>query len=287
MNRMSCVVVLGLAWAAAPGRAEEYPYCQLMDRTTDPFAEASLTYVAQEKVDGGSTWGSTEYRAASDLAYLRTEYGDLDLGARLYLGVSRGGKAIDMPDRFGELAFRVRWSLRTPQAFTYSVDAYPGLYSDFEDIGFEDFGMPIELSGIQAFSPTLSARLGLAVYPGFERPFDPRAGLRWAPREDLLLDLFYPESRVVWQYDRFLALTAGVAFDRVREYQLRDSDGRDRLLFEETRWYVGTNYRLNDMLLLMGRVGLVRNREIDFAHDSEASSLDDGFYITIGLGGLL
>ena len=294
---LAALVAAGLAaplhaqWAPATPAAEpggsDFPYCQIADRMVDPMWSLTLSYVSREPVDGvGTDVGFFDEQARASFYYLRTPYGNLDLGATLDHRFVIGGDELDLPSGLARIAADARWDLRTVEAFTFRVEGHPGYYGATDHIGAHGLTLPFAISGIQAFDPTVSAQLGVAVFPGFQREFDPILGVRWAVTDDVLLDLFYPVTRVLYKPAVDWQVFGGLGIYRTREYFLADDDPRERVLCDESRLFVGFDFLPDESLRLGLRAGYAFNRSIDFARGAPNEfDLDAGWFAAFELGG--
>jgi len=262
------------------------PFCQILDRLEDPVWHATVGYVAQEDVEDANDFGLIELETGAGLAYLHTAAGTFDLRLRFDVDVTTGSGGVDLPDQYGSLALELDWALRGASGRSLLLEASPGFYTDFEDLSGKDLFVPLRASMVQAFNDRISGQAGLAVFPGFDRVVDPIAGIRWGLSDSWLLDLFYPDSRLVFSPVPALRLHAGYSIREYPEYQLADDDDRDRFLYREQRWYLGAQYAIGDTAHLLVDAGRVVHREIDFENGA-GGDVDPALFVRIGLGGLL
>ena len=264
------------------------PYCQILDRTDNLSWQAVAGYVAEEDVQGsGYNFGLVDVKVGAALAYYRTGIGDVDVKAGFdgFAILENGG--LDLPQQVGALAADVQWVHRWMNGLAVQVEAWPGFYSDFEDLSGEDVFVPFEVAGVYAVNVNLAALAGARIYPDFDQTLVPHAGLRYALGNNLLLDLFYPDSRITFSPNETCDLYAGLGFRNYLEYQLEEGDPRNRLLLDEDRVYVGIDKAVSDQLQVMLQVGQVFNREIDFDSGTEAGGdVGDALFVRVGLGGL-
>ena len=282
-----CAILLGLAGQIyAQGN---YPFCQILDRTDIPPWELHAGYVTREEVSepGGDDLGIFEMKGRGGLAYYRTGYGDFDITSQFDIFAFMGDGGIDLPDQVASLNLNGSYIRRNEQGQAMKLDVAPGIYSDIEDLSADDFFVPMTLSGIQALNPQISGLLGIAVYPGFEREFDPRFGIRWVPSDSVAIDLMYPESKVTISPALGWDVYAGVKIHSFAQYQLEEDDEREALTYEETRFYVGLNQPYTDTVRIQYQIGIVSERSLDFVHQSDEMDVDDGYFLSIGLSGML
>lgn len=262
------------------------PYCQILDGTEEAAWAANFSYTAAAKVKApeGNDVSMWSFAGGGGLYYWRTENGGWDLSGAYDVSFLDGSGGIKMPDRLVALKLGVSYVVRNSQGSALKVDLFPGIYSDVEDLSGKDLFLPLQVSAIQAFNPQISGLIGLAVYPGFQRTFDPRFGVRYAPIDDVRIDLMYPESRITYRPDE-LEFYAGIRHDAVKEFRLKDSDSRDSIALRETRALLGAAWPLSDILRMSVEVGYVINREIEFDHNAADHDWKEAAYFRVGLGG--
>jgi hypothetical protein len=209
------------------------------------------------------------------------------LRSALELRAFTGDGGIGLPDQVGVLKLDVDFIHRTRGGFSLRLGLAPGLYSEFRNLSGRDFFIPFRVVAMRSFNPVCSGFLGAAVYPDFDHVVDPRVGLRWAVLEGLLLDLAYPESAVTVMPDGPLWVSAGLKVALYPEYQLEKDDPRERLLYDEKRWYGRVLLALSEATRFFVEAGQVFDREIAFAREAAASDLDDALYVKVGLGGFM
>lgn len=267
--------------------SEELPYCQILDRVVDPVWQTTIGYYTRENIRGGSDFGIMEFDASSGLAFYRTRYGEVDIKSGVDLNVIVGSDGVGLPNQFGSIHMDVAWTIRQPDGFSLRLSAFPGLYSDFEDLSAEDFFIPMDISAIWAFHERASGLLGVAIFPDFDQTMEPRAGIRWAMSDFATMDIFFPESRLRLTPNEFYAINMGVSINKYAEYQLDEGNPRDRLMLDETRFFLGMEFSQSDATRFLIEVGRIVNRDIDFEEVGSRAHVDDGFYLRVGLTGAL
>lgn len=286
MRNFRCLYLVAAFAAPAVLAQSSAPFCQILDGAEDQAWTAGLGYTAPSKIeapDGGDValWS---LNGGGGLYYWRTGTGDMDLSGAYDIWAIDGSGGIKLPDRVAALRLDFSFVKRDSNGSALQFDLYPGIYSDLEDVSLEDLYLPFQVLGIQAFNPQISGLIGVAIYPGFDRSFDPRFGIRYAPVESVRLDLMYPESRVTFRPD-ILELYAGVRHDAVNEFRLEENDPRDSFAFRETRMYVGAAWPLNDLLRFNVELGYAFNREVDFDRNESSRDWGDAVSLRVGIGG--
>lgn len=289
MRRIKVLALLALGWVAAQASAQTtYPYCQIVDGTEIPAWIAAADYTASSRVegDGGKDVAVWHIGGGGGLYYLRTEYGDVDFTGWYDIWAWDGSGGINLPDQTAALRLRADYTYRTMAGTALRVGLKPGFYGDLGEVSFDSFFLPFEVLAIQSFNPQISGAIGIAVYPGFDRVFDPRFGVRIAPVEEMRVDVMYPESRVTYR-PAIWEVYAGVRHEAVNEFRLEEDDPRDLFGVRETRAYVGGAWPVNDVVRMLAEIGMAFNREFDFKNRAPSRDIEDAWFIKIGVGGAL
>lgn len=285
--RISRVLIVAMIAAAPSSFAQSSaPYCQILDGTESPAWTAKFGYTANAKIKAPeghnvSTWS---LGGGGGIYYWRTSAGDFDLTGAYDVSVFDGSGGINMPDHVAALRLDLAYVTRDVNGTALKVDVYPGIYSDMKDVSLEDFYLPFQVLAIQSFSPQVSGLIGLAVYPGFDRWFDPRFGIRAAPSENWRVDLMYPESRVTYRPDA-LELYASLRHNAINEFRLKESDKRGSIEFTDTRAALGAGWQLNDLLKVNVEAGYAFGREVMFDHKAPDRDWRSAPYFSVGIGG--
>ncbi len=280
-------MVLGFGAVAAGGQST-FPFCQIVDGTDYPAWDVEATYTAPADVrsDAGRNIAFWALRGGGGLFYRATGSGDVSLGGRYDVWFADGGGGVALPDALAALRLEAGWTLRWWDGRALQLTLRPGLYTDAADWSSKDVFYPFEALGIRAVNPRVSALLGLAVYPGFDRAFDPRFGFRYAPADSIRLDLMYPETRLTYRpMDWEVAL--GVRHEAVREFRLEESDPRRLVALRDTRIYLAAAWTAAGALRVTAEAGRVLNREIDFERVETVLDVEDSWYVQLGVGGVL
>ncbi len=159
------------------------------------------------------------------------------------------------------------------------LELRPGIYSDFEDISFDDFNLPGYLIGMWSPNENLTWIFGAAFDPrygvffgGDNVPVFPVVGVRWTFAEDWTLNLVMPKPRIEYRVTEQLTLHAGAEWRgggyRVRE-DMGDSFGRAdlnnaRLRYREIRAGAGLAWRFHPAIALEIEGGWLVSRELDY-----------------------
>jgi hypothetical protein len=289
MNRNGLVAWCLVVAAATAHAQQNFPYCQILDRVDEPAWQAHVEYVAGADVDDpqGDDFSVTSLRGGGGLYYWRTGAGDVDLSGHYLVSWLSDDGGIGLPDQVADVHVDAAYVWRRWDGSAVRFTASPGVYSDLKDPGFSDVFVPFEVVGVQAFNDRLSGLLGVAIYPGFDRHFDPRFGVRYAVDDAWSVDVMYPESRVLYRPSAGWEVYAGIRNEAVAEFNLDSDDDRDSFQYDETRVYAGVHAPLGDLLRIMVRAGWALNRTADFGRGQPARDVDDAMFLSAGVGGAL
>lgn len=285
--RISRLLFVATLLAATQSFAQpSAPYCQILDGTEEPAWTIKLGYTTAAKIKApeGHDVSVWSLAGGGGLYYWRTSVGDFDLSGAYDVSVFDGSGGINMPDRLAALRLNLAYVARNVNGTALKVDVYPGIYSDLSDLSLKDFYIPFQALAIQAFNPQISGLIGLAIYPGFDRWFDPRFGIRAAPSEDWRVDLMYPESRVTYRPES-IELYASLRHNAVNEFRLKESDERGSIALRDTRAALGAGWQLNDLLKVNVELGYIFGREVEFDHKAPDQDWRNATYFSVGIGG--
>jgi hypothetical protein len=265
-------------------QSSSYPFCQYLDRNDEPYGEGFIGYTFQADVDApdANPLGMVDFSAGGGFFYFETDIGEFDIRGDVDGMVFVDGGGLRLPNQVGTATLGLRYIWRDYSGLSLKVDTWPGIYSDWRDIDGGDLFMPFGFTAIWAINPELAALAGFEVYPEFQREVDPRIGLRWAPLENLVLDLAYPESKIAFAPNLEWDFYAGASMIKTMEWQLKRSDERDHMMIDENRVFAGVRKLLLNDLKLIFEFGQVFDHELDFT-EGPAVDIDDALYVRTGI----
>lgn len=288
-----CLMLCGLTLAGTvPAFAADraLPYCQFLDRADEPAwtVQGGLLSSSSVQGPGGRSFSVTEVQGGGGLYFGGAPGGAVEWAGR-YAGYAFAGSGgVDLPDAVVDLHVQAGYVWRHWDGRSLRLRAEPGFYGE---PGAWDTGsalrIPFEVLGLQALGPRWSGQLGVAVYPGFTRSFDPRFGLRYALSDTWSVDARYPESQVVWRNPEGTEAYVRLRNDPLHEFWLEEEDARRTFRFEEARLVAGWAGAVGPGLRLRLEAGWVFNRSVDFARGFANRAVDDAWLVSAGLGGTL
>lgn len=271
------------------GAGQEPPFCQILDRVERPAWEVQGVYRARAGVEapGGRNYSVYEVRGGGGLLFADAPGGGVEVRGGYAAQFHQGDGGVDLPDRVLDLHLDAAYVWRHWDGRSLLIRLQPGFYGQPDDLDADALYVPFEVTGVQALAPRLSGLLGVVLYPGFDRAFDPRFGVRYALSDHWSLDLQYPESRLLWRSPRGQEVYALVRNDPINEFRLEAEDARRAYRYEESRVAAGWVIPLGDRLRLRLEAGYLFNRSVDFARGASGRAVEDAPLLGVGLGGPL
>jgi len=285
MKKLGLFLALATFTAFAANGQDDYPYCQILDRIDVPAWEVRGSYDTSAEPDNSpDEFSVSRINGGGGLYYLRGEYGALDITGSYDARFFSGDGGIGLPGQVYDLHLGFAYVARNMNGQAARLAVNPGLYSQLGDLSTDDTFIPFDVRAIQAINDQFSLYLGAAIRPGFEQTVDPRFGMRYAPTDEWLLDLAYPETRVTYTPEPELDIYAGIKIDNTSEWTLDDDDPLESLRYNEVRSYVGVEAPIAEDLRLLCQAGFIFSRSVDFADGLPAYDVGDAWFISAGLG---
>ncbi len=260
------------------------PYSVLLDHGEQTLWRAWGGYVFQADVDapGVKPLGLAEFFVDGGLFYFQTSLGELDVRPMADGIVFVDGGGLALPNQVASAQLGLQWLWRGPEAWALRLSAHPGIYSDWRDLSGDDLFVPFGADVIWSPHPQVSLLAGVEIFPGYRRDFDPRLGLRWLIHESLVLDLFYPESRLTFTPNLEWEVYAGAGMYPDREWRLRSQDERRRLILDENRLFAGFSLLLLNDLRVRVEGGEVFGRQLDFKK-GQPVDIEEAWFLRAGV----
>ncbi len=180
--------------------------------------------------------------------------------------------------------FNFQWNQRFVNGFGMELNATPGLYSVVDQVDGESFSVPFGLTGIMAFSGDSAVYAGVNVYPNFQQTVDPVLGFRWSDRDDVVVQIGYPETRVEYSPSREFRLITGAQMALWPDYSMGD-DARERIQYSEGRGFGRVEFGVTEFTMLSIEGGYAFERTISFASSSDDVEVEGAPYVRFGIHG--
>ncbi len=288
-NRVCFAVLSLISIPALAAERSDVPYCQYLDRADEPAWQVQGSAISSADVQGdkGRSFSALEVTGGGGLLYADVPGGSMGLGGAYAVYAFEGNGGISMPDAVADLHLEAGYLWRHWDGRSLQLSARPGFYGEVGAWEADALRVPFEVLGIQVLGPRLSGQLGVAIYPGFTRAFDPRFGLRYAISDAWTADVGYPESRLAWMNREGWAAYALVRNDPINEFWLDDDEVRRTFRFEDTRVVAGVEAPLAGALRLRVELGYVFQRSVDFGGAEPNRSVEEALVVGLGLSGAL
>jgi len=285
------ILLLGIsASVASAAKSKSQSVDQILDVPSDPMYRLSVGFVESSPVEsGGSTslmeldghWGGFPY-------FWDVLFGDIDVALNMNTTFLSYSTEAQLPGQYGRIAFDAGWTCRFRQGISVQARIYPGIYTDFEELGSDALYLPFSLAVIKTVNPKLSGILGAEIRPGFKQEVMPLIGIAWMIADDMRLDARLPESRFSYYLGKGWSVHAGFKWQNM-SYAIEKNDlGAGQMTVEDFRFFGGVIYRLSDNVQFAGEIGTVTGRsfEYDKVTSGSESSYDASsapfFKFTIG-----
>ncbi|MFO1531768.1 MAG: hypothetical protein U1F77_19040 [Kiritimatiellia bacterium] len=294
-----CILAFAPAFAQqAEVDAQQGYWRPILDKTPDTFWNTQLGYVFPAKPDF-KAWddiGIFEISGEGNFWYTETDFGgDFHLKGDLDAFILNGFDGVSSGYPMVAARLNLLYSQRFIDGYGMQTELMPGLYSTLDGLTGKDFALPFSLAAVKDVSPGFGALLGLSIYPGFDQTVDPKVALRWEISDDpdpgkpayLTAEIGYPESKIRYTPDDEWALVGGFRMWNWPEFQMDEEDARERIMFDESRLFIGAELPFDEAVLGYVEAGYAFGRTIDFENNKAQAEvdLDNAPYLKIGMGG--
>ena len=205
-----------------------------------------------------------------------------------------GGEGLPIPSSLQELTLIVGADVSLSDHWLMRVEVMPGIYSDFADVGFEDFNAPFNMGFTYLVNDRIQWAFGFQVNFMSDWPIVGGAGMRWQVSDYWTLNLMVPRPRIEYQAGEGLTLFAGCEFRggsfRVADY-FGEGLGREQLNgalvdYREYRAGAGLSWLAHQgggmELSVELQGGVAFDREFDFHRTSIDLDCDPAPYASLG-----
>ncbi len=215
-----------------------------------------------------------------------------ELFLRLGFGYSAFFFDFDGTDRFPDQVHRINLLLgggvSVNERLKLFISANPGIYSDLEDVSWEDVTATALAGAIWTWNEDFQLVLGLRVTPVDKYPVLPLAGFKWQLGEQWSINVMYPRSSIEYRPISWLQLYAGAelrgANYRVSEnFQGTTPDGRslagEWLGYSHVSAVAGATFQISKQTSLEIGGGYVVRRKFDYPDVDFSEEVEDGSFI--------
>ncbi|OGR28761.1 MAG: hypothetical protein A2X79_02025 [Desulfuromonadaceae bacterium GWB2_53_15] len=154
-----------------------------------------------------------------------------------------------------------------------TLKVYPGLYSDFSDIGSDDLRLPVLALGGYAFDSGITLVGGFAYrFGNHDSTIIPAIGITYQLDERWRLSIIAPRPAVIYNASREMSFFVGGDFAS-DEYELKDrSLGAKVIKYRDYKVMGGVEYLPQPAVKLTGAIGYAFDRRFDF-YDGNRSGM--------------
>ncbi len=276
-----------IAVCSARAQPPSVAYCVLLDHYDEPVWSSYAGHVDRSRGDGFKSLGQWELGAHTGLFYAHTAFGEWDLRGGIDSIFFTGKGQHRLPDHLAAVRLDVDGTWRLAGDNALRLGFAPGFYSEIHKARSDHLFYPFRVHGIRAFTGDLSGLLGMDFYPGFDRWYNPRLGVRWMISDFLMLDAFYPKTEMVFRPAMAWTTRIGMEFEEVWEYRLKSRDDRKGLRMKGTRIYAGVEYEMINQVAWILQIGRMVDRSMQFRRNYPTLEINDAYFIRFGLGGML
>lgn len=276
-------------------------------RTLDetPFEVSNISHELElggSHVFGGDTEFSGDSAGVSEWTAEMQYVAIMPMGSSAYFraGVGydsywfSGAAGLPVPPSLQELTLVLGADVSLSDHWLMRVEVMPGIYSDFADIGWEDFNAPFNMGFTYLVNDRLQWAFGFQMNFMSDLPIVGGAGVRWQVSDYWTLNLMVPRPRIEYKAAEGLTLFAGCEF-RGGSFRVAEDfgEGLDReelngalIDYREYRtgaglsWLAHQGEGLELSVDLQG--GVAFGREFDFHRTSIDLDSDAAPYASIG-----
>jgi hypothetical protein len=258
---------------------------------------AEMTYTAPGDLKGDG-WDGGEV----DMLALRANYTrrfELNRAWSASAGLGWDGTWFDvpagapLPENLNAVALRAGVQWRPSSKWTVFLEARPGVYSDFEDVGWEDVNVPVVVGAGYVVNTNLTVVLGMGVNWWSRLATIGGPGVIWQIAEDWRLNAVLPRPTIEWGAGEDWTLFAGgeirgaswrLGEEFGREHGDADLDG-DILGYREIRLGGGFRRAIGSGLRLTVEGGWAVDREFEFKDRERELDAGGAPYVQAGIAG--
>ncbi|GAB4243852.1 MAG: hypothetical protein OHK005_08440 [Candidatus Methylacidiphilales bacterium] len=183
--------------------------------------------------------------------------------------------------------------LQLSEKWLIRAELQPGIYSDFEDITFDDVNCLFILGGTYIVNPDLQWFFGVSVDPRRKLPVFPGVGVRWKFHRQWTLMALFPKPRIEYapteQWTLFVGGEAkGGTFTVSENFGTMNgvpSLNNDPVEYVEFRTGAGVSYKFSRALTAEIEGGYVPYRKWDYARAGESIKAEGAPYVQISVTG--
>lgn len=242
---------------------------------------------AEADKDGTHSLSSLEI----ELHFLLSEYRDVlggDVSLKLnprFTIFTEDGQYKVLPALLLDVPLEFQWVWRFVNAWSFEFGAKPGIYSDFEAMGFDMFGLPLSACLYYAMIPELSFRAGVEARPGWDRIVMPLVGIAWEPNDIFRLEVGLPQTLIDIRLGRVGLYGKAEWLNSTFNASGKDYHP-DEITIDFWRVGAGLSFHFTEEVSAAFELGSIVNRTIEAegGYGTDELDLDNTFYFGFVIG---
>jgi hypothetical protein len=197
---------------------------------------------------------------------------------------------VPVPDQLQSTSLIIGADIELSDSWLMRLEIEPGIYSDFDDISFNDLNAPVTMGFSYLVNPDFQWFFGFRANPRANYPVLPGAGFRWKFAEQWTLMFLVPKPRL--EYDINKQFKAFVGLDIKGESYRTGNDfgnsaGLTRLNnaavdYTEARGGAGVNWKVMPGFNVELEGGYAFYRRFDFHNADTQVRVDPAPYVQVG-----
>lgn len=260
--------------------------------------EVGYSYVGEGQIHRGNT----DYGDFSEQTANANYVASVAVAPNIYLrggvnynyfsfDIPTGGSAV--PNSFQGIAPVIGADFQITEKLLMRVETQPGLYSDFQDIDFNDVNIPTIIGGSYLYNADLQFFFGLSIDPRRHYYVLPGGGVRWKFAKDWTLFAVFPKPRIEYNVNEKLTVFAGAeakggTYTVGKDFGTRagiPSLDNDAMEYTEIRTGAGAKYEIFPGTVLELDAGYMVYRRFEFHASRTQLGSEPAPYVQIGLTG--
>ena len=201
--------------------------------------------------------------------------------------------AAPIPNTLNSLNLNLGADWRISRRWSMNLDVDPGIYSDFEDIGIEDFNAPATARLIWAQTERLYWALAVVANPKSEFPIVGGIGAIWRPDDHWTVSVVLPRPQISYRVNDTISVFAGGEF-KGGGYRVSESFGtrvgrpnlnNQDIFYREARAGAGIKWNVTEKVSARLEAGWVIDRRFTFPDRDFQLNGDGAPYVQIAIRG--
>ncbi len=198
-----------------------------------------------------------------------------------------------IPNTLQSVALVLGSDIQLSEKWLIRAEIQPGIYSDFEDITFDDVNALFILGGTYIVNPDLQWFFGVSVDPRRRLPVFPGAGVRWKFHRQWTLMALFPKPRLEYApTDQWTLFVGGEA--KGGTYTVSETLGtrnglpslnNDPVEYVEFRTGGGVSYKFSPALTAEIEGGYVPYRKWEYSRAGESIKAEGAPYVQFSVSG--